>query len=172
MLAAKDEELVSTLSFAALPSSAEVVGEHLRKAADLVDTLRNFNPNWQLLEATSRLTDERARDAALIHESVVEAFESDELVIPLAPRLAEAHSQAVRLLTEQPKPTPAPTAPPLPTTATVATAWAKDRVITRDTREGLTAGDLERLLAEMRHALEAKEEARLRLSWEIYVKKS
>lgn len=168
LLSAKENALVETLATFDLPASAEIIGTHLGKAALLVQSLDGFS--WELLEATSTLTDERAASAATIRKGVVDAFEKDELVIALAPRLQEAQSRAVRLLADVPKPAVGVATAPPPLSTSEATTNAA-RLIAQGTKDDLGASDLEQLIEKLRAELESKEGARLRLSWEIYVEK-
>lgn len=167
LLSAEVNALIETLAAAELPASAEVIGSHAGKASGLVQALDAFALSWELLEATDKLTDERAAAAAAIREGLVDAFAQDELVTPLAPRLQDAQSRAVRLLADVPKHAAAGrvTPPPLPKpTAPNGTR----RLIAHGTQDEIKVSDFEQLVVKLRAALETEEGARLRMSWEIY----
>jgi hypothetical protein len=107
--AAEGDAVVSALASAEVATSEAAMRTVLSRAGELAATLNTFN--WEILDAVSRLTDERQADAADVVRIVREALSADEQAVPLAPALNEAQSKAVRLLTQQP---PGPPVTPLP----------------------------------------------------------
>jgi len=108
--AAKAEDVVDVLANGAIATSAAAMAECLKKAATLTGILEGIS--WDIIEGITALTDERQSKAQNILEILVQALNSDEHVIALKPQLKQSQSQAVRLLTQQPKTSPAPISPP------------------------------------------------------------
>lgn len=97
-------EVVGVLATADVATSESAMGECFSKAAELAARLDA--KEWEILEATVTLPDERKTAADEIVNSVRQALASDEHVIQLAIALKEAQAKAVRLLA-QPVPPPA-----------------------------------------------------------------
>jgi hypothetical protein len=97
-------EVVGVLATADVATSESAMGECFSKAAELAARLDA--KEWEILEATATLPDERKTAAEEIVNGIRQALASDEHVMQLAAALKEAQAKAVRLLT-QPIPPPA-----------------------------------------------------------------
>src|SRR5574341_1092391 len=90
-------EVVDVLAIVHVATSESAMGECLSKAEKLAERLDATD--WEIFEATARLTDERKTKADEIRTLICQRLASDEHVIPLAAALQEAQAKAVRLLT-------------------------------------------------------------------------
>ncbi len=101
----EEDGVVDVLASAEVVTSESAMSTCLGRATELSATLDAFN--WEILDAVSRLTDERKSGAAEVDKIVREALTADEHAVALAPALKEAQSKAVRLLTtKEPPPLP------------------------------------------------------------------
>jgi len=99
LFTAENDGVVGVLASAEVATSEAAMSTCLVDAAELSATLEAFN--WEILDAVSRLTDERQAGAAEVNRLVREALAADEHAVPLGPALKEAQSKAVRLLTQK-----------------------------------------------------------------------
>lgn len=97
--ATEEDGVVGVLASAEVATSETAMGTSMKSAAEMSATLEAFN--WEILDAVSRLTDERQDGAAEVRQIVCEALAADEHAVALAPALKEAQSKAVRLLTRR-----------------------------------------------------------------------
>jgi hypothetical protein len=86
------------------------MGRSLKSASSILDCLRNTK--WDLFNGVAHLVDDRKTQADLLLQDVRSALSTDELALAggLAPKLSDAESRAIRLLTP-PKPPVAPVSP-------------------------------------------------------------
>ncbi len=161
---ANNDQVVAAILVADVASSESAMGTSLKKASDVVEALSHVK--WELLEAVDRLGGQREGAAKAIRQTLRDAFQKDEYVVALAPALKEVESRAVRLLAEastvppvQPQP-PIIVDPPVPTSKTYALLSKGNREISKD--------DFEKVVEEIEEELEADENARLKVSWEVY----
>jgi hypothetical protein len=151
-------DVVATLVRFDAPTSDQAVGKALKSASEVHGSLESTL--WDLFEAVAALKDVRAKAAAAIGQRVREALEHDELAMALAPALAAAQRDALKLIKDEPK---APPPPPAPSGFTVVEAGEDDAMTARQAREQTT-----RLL----ERLEDEPALRLRLQWALLREKS
>ena len=128
------------------------------KAAELAGRLEATD--WEIFDATARLTDERKAAADEIRSSICQALASDEHVISLAPALKEAQAKAVRLLTT-PTPVPGPKAEPQPVPRPGRT------VLRQGAEQHLTLRAAQDLIARLEHELHAGQDIHFNIGWVI-----
>jgi hypothetical protein len=160
--AAEGDAVVAALADAEVVTSEAAMGAVLVKAGELAATLDGFS--WEILDAIGRLTDERRAAAAEVDRSVREALTVDEQAVPLAPALREAQSRAVRLLTEQQKPStmtpPAPLKPVVPTSES-------GRTVRQGERTQLTVAEARRELDYLEKDVKAGKTVTVSLMWQV-----
>ena len=111
-------------------TSLEALSRHLADAASIARALEN-----EMAFGSFKLLEGRPGEAALVLEEVRKALEADELLVPLAPRVAELGQRALDVLrpvhvppaqppVAAPPPPPLAPSPPVPIGATVATGAA------------------------------------------------
>ncbi len=151
-------EVVDVLATSPIATSESAMGECVSKAEKLVERLDTTN--WEIFEATARLTDERKATADEIRHIICQGLASDEHVIPLAAALQEAQAKAVRLLTTS---TPAPGlhAAPKPVPRPGRT------ILRQGTEQHLTRRAAQDLLARLERELQAGQDIHFTLSWII-----
>ena len=154
--AAEGDGVVGVLAAAEVATSEAAMSTCLVRATELSTTLEAFN--WEILDAVSRLTDERKAGAAEVNRIVREAITADEHAVPLAPALKEAQSKAVRLLTQK---TPPPSAPPLPTTL------PGDGRIREGKKDGLNCADARKQLEQLEQEVKKGQIVTVSLAWRI-----
>jgi hypothetical protein len=151
-------DVVDVLATAPVATSESAMGECVSKAAQLAERLDAMN--WEIFEATARLTDERKTTADEIRTIIAQGLASDEHVIALAAALQEAQAKAVRLLatstpaSEQqvgPKPVPRP----------------GRSILRQGAEQHLTLHAAQDLLTRLEHELQAGQEIHFSLSWII-----
>jgi hypothetical protein len=157
---AEGAAVVSALASAEVATSEAAMGTVLEKANELSATLNAFN--WEILDAVTRLTDDRQAAAAEVKRLVCEALTADEQAAPLAPALKEAQSKAVRLLTQPLSPPPPPSLPPL----------IKEKKDERDKvrhgeRAGLSVTQARLQLDQLEQEARAGHKVTVNLSWQI-----
>jgi hypothetical protein len=151
-------EVVDALASTQGATSEAAMGECLSKATELAERLDATD--WEIFEATTRLTDERQTVADEIHRSICQALTSDEHVISLAPALKEAQAKAVRLLTT-PTPVPGPKAEPKPVPRPGRT------ILRQGAEQHLTLRAAQDLIARLEHELQAGQDIHFTISWTI-----
>jgi hypothetical protein len=134
------------------------MGECVSKAEKLAERLDATD--WEIFEATARLTDERKATADEIRHIICQGLASDEHVISLAAALQEAQAKAVRLLTTS-TPAPGPQATPKPVPRPGRT------MLRQGAEQHLTLRAAQDLLARLEHELQAGQEIHVTLSWII-----
>jgi hypothetical protein len=149
-------DVVDALATTHIATSESAMGACVSKAAQLAERLDATD--WEIFEATARLTDERKATADEIRTIICQGLASDEHVIPLAAALQEAQAKAVRLLTT-PTPAPAPHVAPQPVPR-------PGRIMLRQgTEQHLTLRAAQDVLARLEHELHAGQEIHCTLSW-------
>jgi hypothetical protein len=164
MLQARDGRLVEAMAGVQLASSEEAIEKSVKKASSVLTTLAGVK--WDLLEGVLKLNDERRDRAKAIWASIKDAFQKDEYAIALGPALQEAERNAVKLLTETPKITIGE-----PPTALPIDGGKKEpghTVIAQGASDALTENGLDKVVDEMRRALQSDKAARVRISWEVF----
>jgi hypothetical protein len=151
-------DVVDVLATTHVATSESAMGECVSKAEKLAERLGATD--WELFEATARLTDERQDTADEIRTIIRQGLASDEHVIPLAAALQEAQAKAVRLLTTS---TPAlrPQAAPQPVPRPGRT------MLRQGTEQHLTLRAAQDVLARLEHEMQAGQEIHDTLSWII-----
>ena len=139
-------------------TSESAMSECVSKAANLAERLDATN--WEILEATASVTDERQATADEIHTLLCQGLASDEHVMPLAAALQGAQAKAVRVLAT-PTPTPGPHAASQPVPRPGRT------VLQQGTEQHLTLPAVQDLLARLEHELQAGQDIHYTLSWTI-----
>jgi hypothetical protein len=153
-------EVVDVLATVPVATSESAMGECLRKATELAERLDATD--WEIFDATTRLTDERKVVADGIRRTICQALASDEHVIALAPALKEAQAKAVRLLTT-PTPGPGPQAQPQPQPLP-----RPGRTILRQGAEQhLTLRAVQDLIARLEHELHTGQNIHFNIDWII-----
>lgn len=172
---AQPADVVRILAEAEISSTPEAMGAGFRKATDLNAVLDNVR--WELLESVRDLTDSRELAGKAIWQSVIEAFEKDELAVALGPALREAELKAVKLLVDAPK-----TAPPTPEAPAVSVKESVGQAPFEaplagtpepsvvETGEIAAAGqsELKEMFEKVISLLNEDERNRVRLKWEVY----
>jgi hypothetical protein len=174
---ANNEDVVAMLAGVQVATSEAAMAECMKKAATLTGTLDGVN--WDIFEGIAALTDERQDKAQKILATLTQALSSDEHVIALGLQLKQSQHQAIRLLTQQPKPTPPVTPPPIPPVTPPDSPAQKRppgnqsavKTVVRKVSEG-NATDLglkaaEEQLIELGKGLKAGQNVRLSISWII-----
>jgi hypothetical protein len=162
--AAEGDGVVGGLATTDVATSETAMGTVLVKASELSATLDAFN--WEILDAVGKLADERRAGAAEVGHIVREALKADEHAVPLAPALKEAQSKAVRLLTQQPSPTPTapvvvkPVQPPPP-------AGGRKPNVRQGEKLGLSVADARRQLEQLEQEVQAGRAVTVSLAWQI-----
>jgi hypothetical protein len=151
-------EVVDALASTQVATSEAAMGECLSKATELAERLDATD--WEIFEATTRLTDERKATADEIRRSICQALTSDEHVISLAPALKEAQAKAVRLLTT-PTPTPGPKAEPKLVPRPGRT------ILRQGAEQHLTLRAAQDLIARLEHELQAGQDIHFNIGWII-----
>ena len=160
------DEVVAILATATIATTQAAMGGCFGKAQALGATLEGAS--WQIFEAISMLTDERQPTAEEIWNTVVQALQSDEHVVPLGVTLQTAQVRAVPLLTKStqapaptpPQPRPAQPAPPLPV--------KKGKYIAdQGMQENLVVSDAAALITRLEQGLKSGQDIRLNISWVI-----
>lgn len=166
-------QIVSTLASAAVATTEAAMGECLSKASQLVATIDSTN--WEIFDAIAKLSDERQSPAQAILSSIIQALQSDEHVMSLAPVLKEAQLKAVRLLTQtspqpalQPPTQPGSTGIAAPSTSppAVAKPTATKKVIESETRSDLNLMELKKIVAELERKYD-KHVIKFNTSWVV-----
>jgi hypothetical protein len=151
-------DVVDVLATAPVATSESAMGECVSKAAHLAERLDAMN--WEICEATARLTDERKTTADEIRTIISQGLASDEHVIALAAALQEAQAKAVRLLaTSKPAPEPPVIPKPVPRPGR--------SILRQGAEQHLTLHAAQDLLARLEHELQAGQEIHFSLSWII-----
>jgi hypothetical protein len=164
ILQAQDGRLVEAMAGVKLGASDEAIEKNVRKAPAIVAALASVK--WELLEGLRKLTDNRRERVEAIWASINDAFQKDEYAVALAPVLQEAENNAVRLLTDIPKP-PGPPPPQLPTGGDEEPPPGYT-VIAKGGSDSLTEKGLDKQMDEIRRALQSDKTARARLTWEVF----
>jgi hypothetical protein len=151
-------EVIDVLATVYVATSESAVGECLSKATELAERLDATD--WEIFDATTRLTDERKAAADGISSSICQALASDEHVISLAPALKEAQAKAVRLLTTptsvtEPKVEPQPVPRPGRT------------ILRQGGEQHLTLRAAQDLIARLAHELRAGQDIHINIGWVI-----
>lgn len=173
---AQPADVVKVLAEAEISTTPEAMGAGLRKATDLIPVLENIK--WDLLVPVRDLTDSREVAGKAIWQSIVEAFEKDELAVALKHVLVEAESRAVKLLLDAPK--AAPVVPEVPAAVSVkesvvqapfqAPPVGTPEALVVESGEVAAAGEPEvmELFERVFSILKEDERNRVRLKWEVY----
>lgn len=147
---AEGTERVEALARTTIASSAAAMGRSIKTAAAITSAL--LDTKWDLLQALTRLEDDRSASAHLILREVQEALAADEYNQPLAEVLRDAERRAVELLAPPP---PKPESKP---------GW---RVVDTITRKDLDASGLRRVTEDIAKQLQADPKARVEASWKL-----
>jgi hypothetical protein len=170
---ASTDALVEKIAAAGVATSESAMGECVGKADSLGGVLDTAS--WELLEAITKLTDQRKASAQQVMDSVTEAMKCDEHAVALGARLQEAQSRATRLLTQQPA-SPGPTAPPVPgvtpgtekETGGKPSAGGKSwKVVRQDMRQDMDFGEISGLLKDLNKDVTSGRRIRISISWII-----
>lgn len=153
------DEVVATFSLSNVATSESAMGSCVGKAAALAGHLDATN--WEIFEAVSKLTDERAAVASEIRQEVVLALMSDEHAIALAPALKQAQSKAVRLLSVVAPP------PDLPSTKPPPPPKPGKRIVDQGSKSDLTLNEAESLLSRLRSLATDTATTDLTVTWRI-----
>jgi len=151
-------DVVDVLATAHVATSESAMGECVSKAEKLAERLDATD--WEIFEATAKLTDERKARADEIRMIICQGLASDEHVISLAAALQEAQAKAVRLLTTVP-PTPG-SQPPIKPVLRPGRS-----IVRQDAKQHLTLHAAQDLIARLEHELQAGQEIHFSLSWII-----
>jgi hypothetical protein len=151
-------EVVDVLATTHVATSESAMGECVSKAEKLAERLDATN--WEIFEATARLTDARKATADEIRTIICQGLASDEHVIPLTAALQEAQAKAVRLLTTStPAPGPPAESKPVPRPGrTIFRQGAEQHLNMRAAQD---------LISRLEHELQAGQEIHFTLSWII-----
>jgi hypothetical protein len=158
------DAVVGVLAAAEVATSEPAMGTSLKSAGELAATLEAFN--WEVLDAVSRLTDERKAGAARVRQIVCEALTADEHAIALAPALKEAQSKAVRLLTQS-TPAPTPVAPPVEKPVTVTPLPTTPKTIQSGEKSGLTLTEAQKQIEQLKKEEASGRKVTVSLAWKI-----
>ncbi|MCE2487855.1 MAG: hypothetical protein J4F42_20265 [Desulfurellaceae bacterium] len=152
----QSDEVIAVLASAPVATTAEAMGECFSKADPLGAALEETG--WELFEAIRKLTDERQQEAEKICDTIVQALQSDEHVIPLALAFQAARSQAITLLTESHSGDAAPT----------ENAVVKGkRIVNQRGRDNLDISTARDLLVRLEQELRSGQTIRLNMRWVI-----
>jgi hypothetical protein len=153
---AEPADVVDVLATIHLATSESAMGECVSKAEKLAERLDATD--WEIFEATARLTDERKATADEIRNIICQGLASDEHVIPLAAALQEAQAKAVRVLTTStPAPGPKTEPPPMPRPGRT--------ILRQGAEQHLTMRAAQDLIARLDHELQEGQEIRVNISW-------
>jgi hypothetical protein len=158
------DAVVGVLAAAEVATSEPAMGTSLKSAGELAATLEAFN--WEILDAVSRLTDERQAGAARVRQIVCEALAADEHAVPLAPALKEAQSKAVRLLTQS-TPVPTPVVPPVEKPVTVTPLPTTPKTIQSGEKSGLSLTEAQKQIEQLKKEELAGRKVTVSLAWTI-----
>jgi len=151
-------EVIEVLTTVHVATSESAMGECLSKATELAERLDATD--WEIFDATTRLTDERKAAADGIRRSICQALASDEHVTALAPALKGAQARAVRLLTA-PTPVTAPKVEPPPVPRPGRT------MLRQGTEQHLTLHAAQDLIIRLAHELPAGQDIHFNIGWVI-----
>ena len=151
-------EVVDVLATVHVATSESAMGECVSKAEKLAERLDATD--WEIFEATARLTDERKAIADEIRNIICQGLASDEHVIPLAAALQEAQAKAGRLLTTS-TPAPGPKAESKPVPRPGRT------ILRQGAEQHLNMRAAQDLISRLEHELQAGQEIHFTLSWII-----
>jgi hypothetical protein len=145
--AASDGDGIEVLASVMIATSEAAMAECLKKAATLTGTLEGVS--WDIFQGITALRDKRQPAAQTILNGLTKALSSDEHVIALALQIKQSQNQAVRLLTQQPAPSPSnspvviappisppPVVPPSSKVVNPEDAATEEITITRTISEG------------------------------------
>ena len=97
--------LIGRLAGITLQANPAVLASSLASASTLERVLESTE--WDIFDGVRGLTDERMAPAKQVWDELVQAINSDEYAVALAPKLAELRQRAVKLLTKSvPRPVP------------------------------------------------------------------
>jgi hypothetical protein len=153
-------EVVEVLATVPVATSESAMGECLRKATELAERLDATD--WEIFDATTRLTDERRAVADEMRRTLCQALACDEHVIALAPALKEAQAKAVRLLTT-PTSGPGPQAEPQPQPL----PGPGHKILRQGAEQHLTLRAVQDLIARLEHELHASQNIHFNIDWII-----
>jgi len=159
---AESKDVVGLLARAAIDTTEAAMGECRSKAAELSGILESAP--WDIFDAVRNLPDDRKTAAEEVGRIVMEALQSDEHVVQLAPALKDAQSKALRLLTVAgPQPTP-PVEPPF-----VPEPRPKPgkRVVAQGSEQNLSLGEARKVLSKLENEAGKNQEIQLSFSWTI-----
>ncbi len=162
---ASNDQVVTTIVNADIASSESAMGTSLKKASAVVEALSHVK--WELLEAVDGLKGEREVAAKAIRQTLRDAFQQDEYVVALAPALAQVESRAVRLLAEVSAVPPVQPQPQIVVEPPVQPSPSYS-VLSKGNRESISSDDFGKVVQEIQGKLESEEDARLKISWEVY----
>ena len=175
---AEDVVVAERLAEVAIATSEAAMAECLKKAASLSGSLDGTS--WEIFQSIAALEDKRQSKAKEIVDRLKQALASDEHVISLSPQLKQSQSQALRLLTEQPKPlvtlpiTPVPGPPVTPPPASRSSKGDETspqpptvRKVGEGSETDLSLEATEELLTNLGKKLKPRENVRLSISWII-----
>ncbi|MCI0393078.1 MAG: phage resistance protein [Acidobacteria bacterium] len=168
---ASENQFVETLARAEIITTEAAMGTSLKSAPEVLATLEQADGDWQIFEALRAIDDQRRAAAHLILDSLKTAFQSDELAVKLNPAMKDAKGRAARLLIEPLKPQPTTATPTTaqPAAPQVVTGEA-GKVLARGTADDLNEKELERVCMEILEKLRSDADARMRLTWEVYIR--
>jgi hypothetical protein len=143
--------VVNAIAAAEVRTSEAAMGNSLKKAGAVCGGLDGIN--WEIFEASEKLTDQRAAEAASIRERVKDALGADEYATALIPALQRLQSKALELITRI---EPAPLATPQP-----GTLQLEGREV------GLTRDKVRELFQKLDDNLGKHPSRRLEVHWKI-----
>jgi hypothetical protein len=159
--------LVGAIANAKLETSSTAMGRSLKTATAILECLRNTK--WDLFQAVSLLRDARKTQADLLLSDVRSWLKTDEYALAggLAPKLSDAESRAIRLLTPpKPKPEPEPE-PEEEQDEDPGPTGPKWKQIGTGAKSRLTQQDWSSTAQELNRKLEENPKYRLTIQWTL-----
>ncbi len=163
MCNAADDQIVTVIAKADVPTTEAAMGSSIKKAASILEILEATS--WDLFEGVRKLEDERKSAAEAIIRDVSSALEKDEHAVALGHALADAQKRAVRLLTNiQTPPSNVPAVPPASAGTTMVVGEGAD--------SGLEPQRARKVIESIVREIGDNEDVRLDITWKIYKKES
>jgi hypothetical protein len=152
-------DLVRALAAVTAHTSMAALGRGIASATSVTQAL-GTDTNWPLLTSVWR---DGSGEGAAIHNRVCEALQADDLVTSLPAALKRAEREATDILTRPAKP---PVAPPRDPDVLIKPPNGQ-RVVKKDSRQGVTGMEAKALLAEIQTVLGNGVGKTLNLTYEI-----
>jgi hypothetical protein len=144
--------------------SDAAMGSSLKNAGKMILAIRQWN--WEWIESIEKLVKKNQEDAQNLLNRLNKAISSDEYVISLKSELKAIEKEAILIMQkaiDPPKPEPDEPEPPEPNPDI-------KKVLKKDEKD-ISQKELDATMKDIRKSLENYDQARIKLSWEIYQKR-